>query len=81
MSLPEGYHLHPPDNILGSRILGVAPPDQLLHLVNVEGGHDLGEGHVLGNGPGHTDLHKIYVPLGKTFGNKMKFVESDLIRF
>ena len=44
------------DDVLGARVLGVAPPDQVLHLVDVERGHDLGEGQVLRDGAGHADL-------------------------
>ena len=45
-----------PDDVFCPRVLGVAPPDQLLHLVDVEGGHNLGEGQILGDGTWNANL-------------------------
>ena len=44
------------DDVLGPRILAVTLPHQMLHLVDVERGHNLGEGEVLGDAPGHAHL-------------------------
>ena len=45
-----------PDDIFGARVLGVAPAHQVLHLVDVEGCYNLGEGKILGNRPRNTNL-------------------------
>ena len=44
------------DDVLGARVLRVAPADEFLHLVDVERGHDLGEGQVLRDRPRYADL-------------------------
>ena len=49
------------DDIFSSRVLGVAPPHQLLHLVNVEGSHNLWEGQVLRDRSWNTNLTKFYL--------------------
>ena len=48
------------DDIFSSGVLGVAPSHQLLHLVNVEGSHNLREGQVLRDRSWNTDLAKFY---------------------
>ena len=47
-----------PDYVLGARVLRVPPAHQLLHLVDVERGHDLREGQVLRDRPGDADLRR-----------------------
>lgn len=46
------------DDVLGAGVLRVSASDELLHLVDVEGGDDFRERHVLGDGPRHSDLSK-----------------------
>jgi len=60
------------DDVLGARVVVGAAADQLVHAVDVEGGDELWEGHVLGDGARHADLVDGQVGVGCDDGARAK---------